>query len=157
MATLSNHIKALLVTEDISEVARVAQDKCLTLQHFDYKCQRSRDDEGKPYGSTISVTLNCTMRSTDGMRVFYDRIKSIATHNFTFVFNATFDDQRFLADYEDAMIVSGYVTDIEEDFDSSTDGLETGEQMLIHVKILLSRITYVGRISNKILPIINAR
>lgn len=157
MATVSNNIKALLITEDLSDTTRVTQEKCLTLQHFDYKCQRARNEAGDPYGSTVSVTLNCTMRAAGGLQVFYDRLKSNAIYSYTCVFNATFDDQKLLADYEEAMTFSGYVVDIEEVFDSDTRLTEENEQMLINVKILLSQITYVGRTSNKTLDIINLR
>lgn len=157
MAVVSNHIKALLIAEDITETSRVAQHKCLTLQHFDYKCQRPRNEAGEPYGATVSVTLNCTLRSTDDIRVFYDRLKSNAVFSYTCVFNAVFDAQKNLSDYEDAMIVTGYVIDVEEEFDSASGEKGDNEQMLVHVKILLSSITYVGRNNNKTLSIINVR
>lgn len=157
MPLASNNIKAILVTEDFSEAARIAQEKCLTLQHFDYKCQRSRNEKGVPYGPTVSVTLNCTMRATGGLQVFYDRLRSNATYSYSFIFNATFDSQKTLADYEDAMIVNGYIVDVEEVFDSASGLHDESSQMLLNVKILLSDITYVGRTSNKVLPIINLR
>ena len=154
MAMISNNIKAILIPEDFSEITRVSQDKCLTLQHFDYKCQRSRNEEGIPYGSTVSVTLNCTIRTINDLQVYYDRLKSNAPNTYTFAFNATFDAQKCLSDYEDAMIVSGYIIDIEENFDSAKNENGESEQMLINIKILLSSITYVGKNSNKTLSII---
>ena len=154
MAMISNNIKAILIPEDFSEITRVSQEKCLTLQHFDYKCQRSRNEEGIPYGSTVSVTLNCTIRTTCDLQVYYDRLKSNSPYTYTFVFNAIFDTQKCLSDYEDAMIVSGYIIDIEENFDSATNENGEDEQMLINIKILLSNITYVGKNSNKTLSII---
>lgn len=155
MKTASNHIKALLIARDFTEEGRVSQDQCLTLQHFDYKCQHCRNENGEPYGSTVSATLNCTMRSTGNIQVFYDRLKSSAIHGYTFVFNAVFDDLRLLTDYEDAMIVRGYVVDVEEDFTTAPDDNGDTRQMLLHVKILLSNITYIGRTSNRTLPIID--
>ncbi len=154
MATLSNNIKAILIPEDFSEMARVSQDKCLTLQHFDYKCQRCRNEEGIPYGSTVSVVLNCTIRTVEDLHVYYDCLKKNVPQAFSFIFNATFDNQRSLYDYEDAMIADGYVIDIEEDFNSAMNEDGETEQILCNVKILLSNITYVGKSSNKTLSII---
>lgn len=154
MATLSNNIKAILIPEDFTEMAKVSQDKCLTLQHFDYKCQRCRNEEGIPYGSTVSVILNCTIRTVEDLHVYYDCLKKNAPQAFSFIFNATFDNYRHLWDYEDAMIATGYVVDIEEDFNSATNEAGDTEQILCNIKILLSNITYVGKSSNKTLSII---
>ncbi len=154
MATLSNNIKAILIPEDFSEMARVSQDKCLTLQHFDYKCQRCRNEEGVPYGSTVSVILNCTIRTVEGLQGYYDCMKKNTPQAFSFIFNATFDNNRYLWDFEDAMIATGYVVDIEEDFNSATNEAGETEQILCDVKILLSNIKYIGKSSNKTLSII---
>lgn len=132
----------------------MSQEHCLVLQHFDYKCQRSRNESGEPYGTTMSATLNCTIRSAGCLQVFYDHLKSNATHNYTFAFNATFDEQKLLYDYEDAMVVSGYIIDVEEDFDTDSDENDETRQMLLSIKILLSNITYIGRTTNRTLPII---
>ncbi len=156
MATLSNNIKAILIPEDFSEMARVSQDKCLTLQHFDYKCQRCRNEEGIPYGSTVSVILSCTIRTVEDLHVYYDCLKKNTPQAFSFIFNATFDNQRILWDYEDAMIVDGYVIDIAEYFNSTTNEAGESEQILCNIKILLSNITYVGKSSNKTLSIIKS-
>ncbi len=154
MAILSNNIKAILIPEDFTEMKRVAQEKCLTVQHFDYKCQRCRNEEGVPYGSTVSVILNCTIRTANSFQAYYDNLKSNNPYSYTFIFNAVFDQQKQLADYEDAMVVTGHIIDIEESFNSAKNAEEESEQMLCYIKILLSGITYVGKSSNKVLSII---
>lgn len=154
MATISNNIKATLILEDFSGMKKVAQEKCLTVQHFDYKCQRCRNEEGIPYGSTVSVILNCTIRTVNNLQGFYDNLKSNNPFTYTFVFNATFDEQKKLADYEDAMIVVGHIIDIDEDFNSAANDSGDTEQILCNIKLLLSSITYVGKNSNKKLSII---
>ena len=154
MAILSNNIKALLIPEDFTEMKGVAQEKCLTVQHFDYKCQRCRNEEGVPYGSTVSVILNCTIRTANSLQTYYDNLKSNNPYSYTFVFNAVFDRQKKLSDYEDAMIVAGHIIDIEEEFNSAKNEKGESEQILCNIKILLSSITYVGKSSNKTLSII---
>ena len=154
MARLSNNIKALLIPEDFTEMKGVAQEKCLTVQHFDYKCQRCRNEEGVPYGSTVSVILSCTIRTVNSLQSYYDNLKSNNPNTYTFVFNAVFDEQKKLSDYEDAMIVAGHIINIEEEFNSASNEDGESEQILFNVKILLSSITYVGKNSNKKLSII---
>ncbi len=154
MATISNNIKATLILEDFSGMKQVAQEKCLTVQHFDYKCQRCRNEEGIPYGSTVSVILNCTIRTVNNLQGFYDNLKSNNPFTYTFVFNAVFDPQKKLSDYEDAMIVVGHIIDIDETFDSSTKANGESDQIFCNIKLLLSSITYVGKSSNKKLSII---
>ena len=150
---LSNHIKASLITEDISETHNILQSKCHIVQHFDYKCQRSRNEEGEAYGTTISAILNCTIQSADNLQVFYERMQSSSPHTYTFLFNSTFDERKELSDYEDAMIVTGYIVDIEEIFDTSSSSPDETTQMLLKFQILLSNITYVGKNNDKILSI----
>lgn len=154
MARLSNNIKAILIPEDFTEMKRIAQEKCLTVQHFDYKCQRCRNEEGVPYGSTVSVILSCTIRTVNSLQSYYDNLKSNNPNTYTFVFNAVFDEQKKLSDYEDAMIVAGHIIDIEEKFNSASNEDGESEQIQFNVKILLSCITYVGKNSNKKLSII---
>ena len=154
MARLSNNIKAILIPEDFTEMKRVAQEKCLTVQHFDYKCQRCRNEEGVPYGSTVSVILSCTIRTVNSLQSYYDNLKSNNPNTYTFVFNAVFDEQKKLSDYEDAMIVAGHIINIEEEFNSASNEDGESEQIQFNVKILLSCITYVGKNSNKKLSII---
>lgn len=145
---LSNHIKASLITEDISEIQSVPQSKCLTVQHFDYKCERSRNEEGEPYGTTMSATLRCTVRSTGSLQVFYERMQSTTPYAYTFLFNSTFDERKVLSGYEDAMIITGYIIDIEEVFDTTSPTPDDTTQMLLKLQILLSNITYVGKTQN---------
>lgn len=150
---LSNHIKALLFTEDVSETRNILQSKCHVVQHFDYKCQRPRNEEGEAYGKTISAILNCTILSADNLQVFYEQMQSSSPHAYTFLFNSTFDERKELTDYEDAMIVIGYIVDIEETFDTTSSSPDETTQMLLKFQILLSNITYVGKNNNKILSI----
>lgn len=156
LKNFSNQVKALLLAEDMTELAVVSQDNCMTVQHFDYRCCRSRNDSGIPYGPTVSVIMNISVKSLSntGNKIFYERLKSNLQSPFTVIFNATFDDYRKLSYYEDAMIVSGYVVDVEEAFDSSLGTNGETEQMLLQASLLLCSITYVGKNSNRTLSII---
>ena len=63
----------------------------------------------------------------------------------TFIFNATFDENDRLKSYGDAMVVRGYVVDVKEDYDATVTKDGFVQQILIHVTLLLSSITYVGK------------
>lgn len=150
---ISNQVKALFITDDTSQMIKVPQSKCLTLQHYHYKCQRNRDEMGYPYGSTLSVLLDCTFRNVPDTQVLYERLRDNKPYTYTFVFNATFDVSKYLESYENAMTVNGYIVDIEEKFDTKPIVDGECEQMLVHVKLLLSNIIYKGKSSDKILSI----
>lgn len=150
---ISNQVKALFITDDIAEMSQIPQSKCLTLQHYHYKCQRSRDDMGNPYGATLTVLLNCSFRNIPDTQMFYERLHDNNPYTYTFIFNATFDEYKNLERYENAMTVKGYIVDIEEQFDSKPMVNGKSDQMLVNVKLLLTRITYKGKTSDKVLSI----
>ena len=77
--------------------------------------------------------------------MFYKQLVQNELFAHTFVFNATFDQNKRLKHFDDAMVVRGYVVDVKEDYNPvKTDG-HTMDQMLIGVKLLLSSITYLGK------------
>lgn len=149
---LSNHIKALLIIDDVFEAAVPAhRSSCITLQQFDYSCGRTRDELGMPYNDTGSIVLQFTIKAADSDgngRVFYERLRSVDSYSYSFVFNATFDSDKRLSGYEDAMTAEGYVVEVEEIYSSSfATGSE--EQMLMKVKLIVREITYAGKNNNK--------
>ena len=138
-AVLSNQLKAMLVLDDISEDGvTVWQDNCFTVQQFTYQCERRRNQSGVPYGPTLPAFLDFTVRVASGEsgKVFYSRMNSREPFPYSFLFNASFNDMRRLANCEDSMVVKGYIIDVEEVFD---------EHMLIHGKLLLCNLAYLGQ------------
>lgn len=149
MATLySNELKALMVAEDFLEnPLNIMKEHCLTVQHFDYLCEHKRNAAGEVYGPTEPVILKFTVRVNSPMhtKVFYNNIFSNNYNNYSFLFNATFNDNQRLADYEDGMVVNGYIVRTEESFYSGKS--QTGEegQILFNVTLLVRDVTYLGR------------
>ena len=143
--TISNHIKALLFPEDIRNEEHPLQEKCFTVQHYQYTCSRNRNEIGTPCSFTNSVLLKCSLKtiSDESGKIFYELMKSNRRYSFSFVFNATFNQYRRLDYCDDSMIVNGFIVDVQEN-------LET-----IDISILLSDITYVGKESDKTLYIIH--
>ena len=151
-AVLSNQLKAMLVLEDISEQGvSVLQDQSFTVQHFSYRFSRNRNATGMPYGPTLEPYMDFTVKiaAEDSAKQFLERMKAPKPFPFSFLFNASFNASRRLSGYEDAMVARGYIVDLDEVYDVVE--LPTGkqEQMLIKVRLLLSKLSYVG--SSKVL------
>ena len=148
MLKYSDHLKAVLYPENLQEVGNNVEKRlCQTIQHFSYKCQRSRNDAGFPYGETTPTELQFTIRlgAPDDGKVFYQQMQRNELFDHTFIFNASFDQTDRLKTYDDAMIVRGYVVDVKEDYNSAVTLQGNFVPMQIEVTLLLSSITYVGK------------
>lgn len=149
MATLySNELKALVVAEDFLEnPMHVLRENCMTVQHFDYQCVRKRNSSGATYGPTEPVILKFTVRVGSPMdaRLFCRYLISNVPENYSFLFNATFNANQRLSNYEDGMVVNGYVVSVEENYSSNKNITGEEEQILLEVKILTRSVTYMGR------------
>lgn len=144
---LSNELKAVLVVEDIMEQGiSVWQGNCFTVQHFSYSCSRRRNNAGAPYGTTLPSYLDFTVKvaSDNNGKVFVDRMRLDETFPYSFLFNARFNEKSRLSEFEDAMVATGYVVDVEECYDTEQNAEQSAEQMLIRVRLLLSNIAYLG-------------
>jgi hypothetical protein len=149
MATLySNELKAFVVAEDFLEnPMSVLKENCLTVQHFDYQCEHKRNASGEVYGPTEPVILKFTVRvnSPKHAKVFYSNLLSNSYFNYSFLFNATFNANQRLGDYEDGMVVNGYVVSVEENYSTGKNQTGEDEQILLDVTILARSVTYMGR------------
>lgn len=148
MLNYSDHLKAVLYPYNLQDVEENLEKRlCQTIQHFSYKCQRSRNDAGIPYGNTTPTELQFTVKleTPDDSKVFYQRMQSNELYDYTFLFNATFDQRDRLKSYDDAMIVRGFVVDVKEDYDATVNEDGSVQQILIQVTLLLSSITYVSK------------
>lgn len=144
---VSKQLKALILTKDISEQGIVVrQPDCLTLQHFNYQCSRRRTDDGIPYGPTVPSYIDFTVRVTDKAqgKAFFERVGLNKSFRYSFLFNASFASKKKLSDYEDAMVITGYLVEMEEFYDQPRNPEEYSEQLLLHCRLLLCSIDYQG-------------
>lgn len=144
----SNELKAIVVPEDFLENPRnVLKENCLVVQHFDYVCEHRRNATGEVYGPTEPVMLKFTIRinSPRHAKVFYSNLLNNAPFNYSFLFNATFNANQRLANYEDGMVVNGYVVSVEENYSANKGVTGEEEQILLDVTLLTRSVTYVGR------------
>ncbi len=144
----SNELRAVIYPSNFQDnAAGVLRENCLTVQHFDYQCEHKRNESGEVYGATEPVVLKFTVRinSPHHARAFYQRLVLSGHYEYSLLFNVTFDPNQRLSDYEDGMIVDGYVVGVEERYTSQSRNAGSDKQMLLDVEILVRSTTYLGR------------
>lgn len=149
-----HELKAVAVMANLVESEKsITRDQCIAVGHLDYQCVRRRDGKGHTYGSSDPSMLTFTMRinHAEQAQLFYEQLTVNEHDPLSFIFNATFADNQQLSGYDDAMVVEGYVVEVEELFHSAamTEGEE--EQILLRVRMQVHSITYIGRDDNKTL------
>lgn len=149
MATLySNELKAVVVTENFLDNPKsVMKENCLTIQHFTYDCVSRRNDKGELYGTNKPVLMEFKVRvnAPRHAKTFYRDLALNAPFDFSILFNATFNASNRLADYDDGMVVNGYVVQIQEEYHSAQNEAGQNEQIILHVKLLVRSVIYLGR------------
>lgn len=147
----SNELKAVVVTENFLEnPMNVLKENCLTVQKFSYNCVHKRNSAGEVYGPTEPVILDFKVRvnSPYHAKAFYSALGLNQHYDFSLLFNVTFHANERLADYEDGMVVNGYVVKVEEDYHSAKNEEGHDEQMMLNVKVLVCSAIYLGKEKN---------
>lgn len=152
-----NAIKGLVVTENLANKEGQTVDEnsptCYTLQDYGYSSHRQRGNGGFPYGPTLSTCLDFTVRleSSNGGKAFYENMDINEPTFFTFLFDTMLSKKNTLSGFANALVVRGYVVDVEESYDKDPDKdatieNETGKprMMLMRVKLLMTDISFVG-------------
>ena len=139
------YLKAILFTNNLAEVSgSVVQSQCFTVQDYHYHCYRERDEQGNPFGGILSEYLDFTVVVSDleACKFFYQCMDLSENTPMSFIFNANFSPSGRLINYEDGMITYGYVVNVDEGCMNDDNSGE--EQVLIHVKMLLSNVCFLG-------------
>ena len=148
MASLSNELKAVLFQENFLENPKnVLKENCLVIQNFSYECERMRNNSSDVYGASKPVIMTFTIRvnSPSHAKELYQRLALNGHYDYSILFNVTYDNNQRLKDYEDGMVVNGYVVSLEERYSSLQDDAGVDKQMLLEVKLLVRSTTYMGR------------
>lgn len=121
---------------------RFSKDQGYTVQDFSYNCQRKRDLVGMAFGEAEGVVVDFTIRvmSTE-QSLFYEKLKELGNDYYSFLFNAVFEGNR-LKYFDNAMMVDGYVVDVEE------CAANDENQALMHVKLLARELYYIQHDGN---------
>ena len=153
MQLLSNELKAVAVMANMTEAADgITSDQCMSVQHFDYHCAHKRDAKGRTYQANEPAILRFRVRlnSAEQAQLFYQKLTDSEFGFLSFVFNVTFSETGRLQDYDDAMVIEGYIVDLQEDFHSAALA-EREELITLSVRMLVRAITYLGQYDNKTL------
>ncbi len=154
---LSNHQKAVVFSGDILEGdGKFSQDDSLVVQNLDYNFERTCNSNGIPFGITANPVVEFSIRFMEDCKVksFFSLLNDNDLVEFSLVFGATFDANRKTCDYQNAIVLSGYVVEVDQDY--SYNESSTGEfQRLLKIRFLAAEVTYAGSQSNKTLVISN--
>ncbi len=144
----SNELKAVVVPENFLENPNnVIKENCQTVQNFSYECVHKRNKNGEVYGPTEPVFLKFKVRvnSPYHAKPYYNALRMNQCMDFSFLFNVTYNSFDRLSDYEDGMVVNGYVVRVEEEYHSSSNKEGHDEQMMLNVMLQVCSVTYLGR------------
>ena len=148
-------IKVMIFRGDIAKLSEsnfrdaVQQDAFrrpngMAVQQYDYTCALQRDRVGNIYGETQSVVFQFTVCVIkNGQNLFYEKLQEHGTDQFSFVFNAVFENDK-LQSFDQAIMVEGYVVEVEE------AGKNDREQATIQVKLLAGKMTFVHKNNDKL-------
>lgn len=147
-----NELKAIVVMNNLLEASgSITRDQCMSVEHFDYHFAHKRDEKGHTYKASEPAMLNFSVRlnSVEQAKPFYKQLTVIEYGPLSFLFNAAFSDTRHLTDYDDAMVVDGFIVDVQEDFSSTALTAQSEEQIILRARMLVRSVTYIGRNENK--------
>lgn len=143
----SNELKAIVTLDNYLETpASVLRANCHTLSNLHYNSEYRRNDSNQVYGATDPVILDFSIRigSSKKANIFYRILVEGSHYNYTFLYNVTFDGNDRISDHEGGMVVDAYVVKIKQEYTSQRTGHDSDEQIILHVKLLVRSITYLG-------------
>ena len=143
VTSYSNYLKVVFSPEDLCEMSDdILRSNCFTVQHFHYESKRRRDNDS---GMDITIRIN----EPDCGKQLLEHMQDSEQHSYALLFNATFKPTGRLDDYDDALMATGYIINIEEVFETAQQNGQQ-EQMLMHIHLLLNTITFIGKENNLI-------
>lgn len=149
MAILSNNVKVSLATVDICEQNLLSRNSLATVQSYDYNLVKIINPYGTVSDNAGGSVFKFTIRvgTKDNLTVYYERLQQTFQTAFSLLFNPIFDDSGNLVSYGGALIIRGYVVDLEEIYDRQLADTQ-GEQMSLSVNVLIKKIIYIGENNN---------
>lgn len=129
---------------------QIKANDLLTVQHFSFHMERSRDEAGVPYDPVLATFMVFTVRfPNDGLKDFYTYMKDNGEQSFSFIWSPEFDTSSngssagCLNNFGGAILVNGHIVDIDETLEFPTGGGEN-KQLQLNVKLLVSNISFAG-------------
>lgn len=148
---MSNALTAMVVMKDMTNYlssvssSGIKKSDCRLALHFDYRCARKRDAKGHTYEASEPFMLSFSVQvtGTEQAKPFYQLLTSDENSPLSFLFDATFPNES-LSSYGSAMVVNGYMVDVQEDFSSQDQ-----TQMILHARMIVHSITYIKESDTK--------
>lgn len=136
--------KAVMIAEDFQHLSLVSKNRCIVLQHYEYKSTRPLNSSANVYNSTTGTVLSFEMVIDDynKLKVLYDRINDTSKSSFSFIFNPEFAKDLTLTSYDMATVVDGFVVEIAEHHDNYS---VANRQMSATIRILVSRMLHIAK------------
>lgn len=152
MSTLSKNTKVVLYPDNfLDQGQNVPKSKCMVVQSYEYMLCRSRNAYGEAYGTGSGniVTIKVRVSSRDSLKVFYDRLSNMSSTCLTLIYNVHYDDQGFVTEYghDGALVIDGYIIDIEEVYGRSKTERDN-EEIMLSLKFLTNSMEMVGSNNN---------
>lgn len=144
----SNELKAVVWADNyLNNPMSVLKENCLTVQNFSYDCVHRRNDADELFGSMEPVILEFKVRvnAPHHASSFYHGLTLETPSDFSILFNATFNSSGRLSSYDDGLVATGFVVQVEEEYHAGQDDSGKFEQMLLNVKMLLRSVVYLGK------------
>lgn len=144
MAILSNNTKAVLFNDNMLDIGMVQRSQCYVVQQYSFTLNRSRNATGTIYGfdSGSRIVLSIRVGANQSLTPFYQRLNSSDLAYFSFIFNARYDEMNIVEGYDSAILVSGYLVDISEDYERYTPNNEESA-MNVRFCILIREVKYL--------------
>ena len=123
----------------------ILRGKGYRVQYFGYDSKREHNYEvGSTYHQEDATIVNVTLRqnTSDAPKPFLEQMSKDGMYSYSFLFNPKFNTFGRLESMDDAMVVNGYIVDVEEEYIPAKGDIK--EQMLMHVQLLVNSIIFVG-------------
>lgn len=131
---------------------KIKNSELITVQHFSFHMERSRNEAGMPYDPVLTTLMEFTIRfNGDGGKNLYSYLHDNSAKFFTFFWSPAFYDvsdsisppayDGCLKSFSGVMLVSGHVIDVDETIEFLSKGSEY-KQLELNVKLLVSDISF---------------
>ncbi len=134
-------IDCKLCLEDLSENGYKLISNMLTVQDMDYSLSMSG---GNAAGHSLaSIRISVKLGEDDNVRHFLERMIENDECAFTILFNPVQGNSN-ITKFGKAIVLWGHITDIEEDYTSDIKADTLLPQTLLHIRISLTDLKYIG-------------
>lgn len=135
----------LHLSKNKDNVTDLKSDDLFLIQHFEYNCNRARNEIGMPYGYTQSAILSITIRDVTCINEIYKQIKAQETYDYYIFSEATFNDGNLVTNQCNTIKATGYIVDITENYIYSPHKKEKSVLASVTMQILVTSMSYRNR------------